>query len=147
MPEGSVPSYRRIETIRCIWIFCISKDNLTRWINQFFHSLPDNLYFKLPWKRSLMKTLWEKGENAGNQHFLLFSQCLIPFPKRNSFFLSHLCCLLQMHSITTRIKFCRLVTWAQTPMRQVRHSPHRYFRFVRHAAPQEKGWCSMMPHK
>ena len=23
-----------------------------------------------------------KGENAGNQHFLLFSQCFLPFPKQ-----------------------------------------------------------------
>ena len=23
-----------------------------------------------------------KGENAGNQHFLLFPQCLLPFPKQ-----------------------------------------------------------------
>ena len=28
-----------------------------------------------------MKTLWEKGENAGNRHFLLFPQC---FPKSSS---------------------------------------------------------------
>ena len=29
----------------------------------------------------------EKGENAGNQHFLLFPQCFLPFPKD---FQSHL---------------------------------------------------------
>ena len=27
-----------------------------------------------------------KGENAGNQHFLLFPQCFLPFPKQISFF-------------------------------------------------------------
>ena len=27
----------------------------------------------LPWEGQ--KTLWEKGENVGNQHFLLFPQC------------------------------------------------------------------------
>ena len=27
-----------------------------------------------------------KGENAGNQHFLLFPQCFLPFPKQVSFF-------------------------------------------------------------
>ena len=25
----------------------------------------------------LMKKLWEKGENTGNQHFLLFLQCFL----------------------------------------------------------------------
>ena len=25
----------------------------------------------------LLKTLWKKGENAGNQHFLLFPQCFL----------------------------------------------------------------------
>ena len=28
---------------------------------------------------SLLKILLGKGENAGNQHFLLFSQCFLPF--------------------------------------------------------------------
>ena len=32
----------------------------------------------------------EKGENAGNQHFLLFPQCFLPFSKQNSIFQSHL---------------------------------------------------------
>ena len=27
-----------------------------------------------------------KGENAGNQHFLLFPQCFLPIPKRNFVF-------------------------------------------------------------
>ena len=27
-----------------------------------------------------------KGENAGNQHFLLFPQCFLPFPKQISTF-------------------------------------------------------------
>ena len=28
-----------------------------------------------------------KGENAGNQHFLLFPKCFLPFPKQISIFL------------------------------------------------------------
>ena len=36
----------------------------------------------MPEKRSLLKTLWEKGENAGNQHFLLFPQCFLPITKK-----------------------------------------------------------------
>ena len=31
-----------------------------------------------------------KGENAGYQHFLLFLQCFLPFPKQISVFQSHL---------------------------------------------------------
>ena len=33
-------------------------------------------------QRGLLKTLLEKGENAGNQHFLLFPQSFLPFPKQ-----------------------------------------------------------------
>ena len=42
-----------------------------------------------------------KGENAGNQHFLLFPQCFLPVPKQISIFQSHLFCRLQMLSIWT----------------------------------------------
>ena len=52
----------------------------------------------------------EKGENAGNQHFLLFPQCFLLFPKQFSIFQSHLFCRLQMVSIWTSHQFCRLVT-------------------------------------
>ena len=40
-----------------------------------------------------------KGENAGNQHFLLFPQYFLPFPKQYLiffFFFLHLCCSLQI---------------------------------------------------
>ena len=37
-----------------------------------------------------------KGENAGNQHFLLFPQCFLPFLKQNLIFDSCLICRLQM---------------------------------------------------
>ena len=49
-----------------------------------------------------------KGENAGNQHFLLFPQCFIPFPKQVSSF-SNLLCRLQMFGIWTSIKIFGLV--------------------------------------
>ena len=38
----------------------------------------------------------EKRRKAGNQHFLLFPQCFLPFPKQLSNFQSHLFCRLQM---------------------------------------------------
>ena len=60
------------------------------------------------YKKSFENTVG-KGENAGNQHFLLFPQCFQPFPKQISIFQSHLFCRLQMISIWTSLKFCCLV--------------------------------------
>ena len=61
-------------------------------------------------KKSFENTVG-KGENVGNQHFLLFPQCFLPFPKQISIFLSHLFCHLQelMLSASTSLKFCHLV--------------------------------------
>ena len=59
-----------------------------------------------------------KGENAGNQHFLLFSQCFLPFQKHSSiveffFFLSFPYLNLDLNKILSFVKgftkFCRLV--------------------------------------
>ena len=50
-----------------------------------------------------------KGENAGNQHFLLFPQCFLSIPRENSVFDLHLFCSLQMLSIWTTVKICHLV--------------------------------------
>ena len=36
--------------------------------------------------KKAFKNIVEKGENAGNQHFLLFPQCFLPFPKEISIF-------------------------------------------------------------
>ena len=40
-----------------------------------------------------------KGENAGNQHFLLFPQCFLPFQTKTAIFGLHLFCRLQMLKI------------------------------------------------
>ena len=50
---------------------------------------------------------WEKKENAGNQHFLLFPQCFLLFSNRVSSFDSILFCCLLIFSIPTSLKFCR----------------------------------------
>ena len=50
-----------------------------------------------------------KGENAGNQHFLLFLQCFLPFPKQFSIYQSLIFCRLQVVSIWTSLKFHRLI--------------------------------------
>ena len=58
--------------------------------NEQMISASESLNFYLsPTQSRLLKTLSkkpfenivEKGENAGNQHFLLFSQCFLPIPK------------------------------------------------------------------
>ena len=50
-----------------------------------------------------------KGENAGNQHFLLFPECFLPLPEEISIFQLHVFCRLQVHSHWTSLKNCRLV--------------------------------------
>ena len=52
-----------------------------------------------------------RGENADNQHFLLFLQCFQPFPKLISIFQSYLFCHLQnlMASMWTSLKICCVV--------------------------------------
>ena len=45
-----------------------------------------------------------KGENAGNQHFLLFPQCFVPFKNQISSFWSHLfCCLLTLILLSANV--------------------------------------------
>ena len=49
-----------------------------------------------------------KGENAGNQHFLLFPQCFLPNHLHKSSSEVHVECDLQMLSNWTGLKFCHL---------------------------------------
>ena len=58
--------------------------------------------------RKPLENIVGKGENAGNQHFLLFPQCFLPFPKQIPISQSHLYCRLQMLSIWTSLKFHHL---------------------------------------
>ena len=50
-----------------------------------------------------------KGENAGDQHFLPFPQCILHYQRLESSIKLHLSHHQQMLSIWTRPKFCRLV--------------------------------------
>ena len=50
-----------------------------------------------------------KGENAGNHHFLLFPQCFLLYLGQKSSFWQGLFCRLEMLSIWSRLKLCRLV--------------------------------------
>ena len=54
------------------------------------------LTFNDPETKKTFLNILGKGENAGNQHFLLFPQCFQPIPKRISAFNLHLFCCLQM---------------------------------------------------
>ena len=60
-------------------------------------------------RKKALENIVGKGENAGNQHFLLFLQCFLPFLKQISSFQFHLICCLQMLSIWTSQKFYSLV--------------------------------------
>ena len=58
-------------------------------------------------KTGTFENIVGKGENAGNQHFLLLPSMLSPLLETS--FNPHLICRLQMPTIWTCLKFCRLV--------------------------------------
>ena len=62
-------------------------------------------------KMEAFENILGKGENAGNQHFLLIPKCFLPFPKQISIFGSHLFCFLQMLSIWTSLDFSLFGKW------------------------------------
>ena len=62
-----------------------------------------------PMRKKAFENIVGKEENAGNQHSLLFPQCFLLCPTQISIFESHLLCCLQLISILTSLKFCRLV--------------------------------------
>ena len=43
-----------------------------------FNPFPNKPWFLRVYSTSLLKTLWEKGEIAPNEQFLLFPQCFLP---------------------------------------------------------------------
>ena len=56
-----------------------------------------------------MENIVGKGENAGNQHFLLFPISFLPCWKQILMFELHLFCRLRMLSIWTSLKLCCVV--------------------------------------
>ena len=60
-------------------------------------------------KRKALENIVGKGENAGNQHFLLFQQCFLTCHKQILLFAQLLKCCLQVLSIWTSVTFCYLV--------------------------------------
>ena len=55
-------------------------------------------------KKKPFENIMGEGENTDDQHFLLFLQCLLPIPRRISFFNLLLFCCLQILSIWTSLK-------------------------------------------
>ena len=47
-----------------------------------FKPLPHNPDFQTTLKKKAFENIVGKGENAGDQHFLLFPQCFLPVPKQ-----------------------------------------------------------------
>ena len=60
-------------------------------------------------KKKALENTEGKGENAGNQHFLLFPQCFLLCLRENLSFYQRLILRLQMLSIWSCPKFFRLV--------------------------------------
>ena len=48
-------------------------------------------------QKKTFKNIVGKEENAGNQHFLLFPQCFLPYLRHTLSFKQHKICRLQMH--------------------------------------------------
>ena len=65
------------------------------------------LTFKDP--KKAFENIVGKGENAGNQHFLIFPQYFLPFSKQVLICQSNLFFHLQILSIWTILKCCHLV--------------------------------------
>ena len=60
-------------------------------------------------KQRVFENIVGEGENAGYQHFLLFLQQFLPFPKANLILRPYLFCCLQMLSIWSSLALCHLV--------------------------------------
>ena len=59
-------------------LFSVYRNVILILINSLAHK---GLTFNAPVGHCLLETLWKKGENADNQHFLLFPQCFLPFQR------------------------------------------------------------------
>ena len=95
----------------------ISK-SISQFASQSFHSSLHACIDSLPHKfiqlltnlyKKPFENILEKGENTGNQHFLLFPQCSQAFPEQISIFQSCIFYCLRVLSICTSLKFCCLL--------------------------------------
>ena len=97
--EWITTQYESINNVRLVQIEIFCRRQIKGCLT-LYHTIPT--FYDL-------ENIVGKRENAGNQHFLLFPQCFLPFPKKISVFDSHLNCHLQTLSIWTGLKFWHLV--------------------------------------
>ena len=95
---------------------CEENENIPFFSVHFLSTVPHDfltLYNKIPTfndhEKEGLVNIVAKLENAGYQHLLLFPQLFLPLHRQISSFQSHLFCRLQMLSILTNLKICRLV--------------------------------------
>ena len=74
-------------------------------------------------RKNPSKNIVGKGENTGEQHFLLFPQCFLPILKRYFNFFNHfyfvICKCFEFGPVS---KFCRLVKSKPFPKQQISDS-------------------------
>ena len=113
----------KLQKVVPVFLPAISHQNRTKCYHQIQHLLINDcekvhfffltFYHAIPTLNNLEKEDLEnivgKGENAGNQYFLFFPQCFLPFQKQISIFWSHSFWRLQMFPFWTSLKYCRLV--------------------------------------
>ena len=103
-----------------ILVHCTSMTAIMLLLWGFFLGLLDSsilliltLYHKIPTFNNPNEEgfgkLCGKRRKCWYRHFLLFSQCFLLYHKEKSSFQQHLICCLQMLSIWSCPKFCRLV--------------------------------------
>ena len=74
----------------------------------YFNPFPNKHWFLRVCSRSVLKTLWGKGEIARNEQFLLFPLCFRPFWRTLCHFYQICNCCLQTLSVLKNLKF---VVW------------------------------------
>ena len=95
-------NFRHIKTRACLVKGQLRKKNIV-----YLFTTQSQLLMTL--KKKPCENIIGKGENLGTQHFLLFPQCFLPFPKHTSLFKSELFCPPQSLSILTSPKLCHSV--------------------------------------
>ena len=55
----------------------------------FFYTISNSNSFKVNRQKGHIENIVGERENAGNQHFLLFPQCFLPFIKQSGLFLPY----------------------------------------------------------
>ena len=77
---------------------------------ELMNSLPHNPKEETTVKKKPFENIAGKGENAGNQHFLLFTQCFLHIPKKKKILLvSYIYIVCRCFQFWTCLKFCHLV--------------------------------------